>query len=170
MILQTWNLTKFHSDSHERLNRGSEGFKARRSGYLSLDWERGIEVNKWSYLITRSWMSTARASSMWWPWRGLLKSSPNRLFFRWAAPRKCGFGTIYVNSLHQVNVKSNFLAFKEANNFSSDRKKDQDQGENSNSLSPAMANMSLQPGLPVPGGGPPTFVVYKQMIIIWPFR
>ena len=63
------------------------------------------------------------------------------------------------NPLLQVNVKSNFLAFKEANNFSSDRKKDQDQGENSNSLSPAMANMSLQPGLPVPGGGPPTFVV-----------
>jgi len=55
-------------------------------------------------------------------------------------------------TLLQVNVKSNFLAFKEANNFSSDRKKDQDQGENSNSLSPAMANMSLQPGLPVPGG------------------
>ena len=102
MILQTWNLTKFHSDSHERLNRGSEGFKARRSGYLSLDWERGIEVNKWSYLITRSWMSTARASSMWWPWRGLLKSSPNRLFFRWAAPRICGFGIIkipYIRSM-----------------------------------------------------------------------
>lgn len=53
--------------------------------------------------------------------------------------------------LFQVNVKSNFLAFKEANNFSSDRKKEQEQGESPNSLSPAMTNMSLQPGLPVAG-------------------
>ena len=50
-----------------------------------------------------------------------------------------------------MNVKSNFLAFKEANNLSSDRKKEQEQSESSNSLSPAMANMSLQPGLPVAG-------------------
>jgi len=56
-------------------------------------------------------------------------------------------------TLLQVNVKSNFLAFKEANNLSSDRKKEQEQGESSNSLSPAMANMSLQPGLPVAGKG-----------------
>jgi len=56
-------------------------------------------------------------------------------------------------TLLQVNVKSNFLAFKEANNFSSDRKKEQEQGESPNSLSPAMTNMSLQPGLPVAGKG-----------------
>ena len=57
----------------------------------------------------------------------------------------------HLYALCQVNVKSNFLAFKEANNLSSDRKKEQEQGESSNSLSPAMANMSLQPGLPVAG-------------------
>ena len=120
--------------------------------------------------MIRSWTWTGRASNMWWPWSGLLKSSPNRHYSRWPirqtnrhVPGKPVLSTSFMSfmfcrktlahlyALCQVNVKSNFLAFKEANNLSSDRKKEQEQGESSNSLSPAMANMSLQPGLPVAG-------------------
>ena len=136
------------------------------------------------WIMIRSWMWTGRASNMWWPWSGLLKSSPNRHFSRstnrhnrrknrltsrqtnkpadkqtrlrlFLSHMYQWIGECLLNAhssvLCQVNVKSNFLAFKEANNLSSDRKKEQEQGESSNSLSPAMANMSLQPGLPVAG-------------------
>ena len=72
-------------------------------------------------------------------------------------------------NLPQINVKSNFLAFKEATTSSSSgRNKDAGQELEGGGLSPSMAKLSMQTGM-VPQGVKVRQNCYKMLSCFWPF-